>query len=437
MSRRKYVLMLIGVFLICSALLVPMIGKPGSSATTWGGVASVKKPPLIDPNNEAAATIRIAVSMSEAEYHYWLESNEMFEMKHPAVKVVIVNFPENAAYEAWKTAAQSGEPFDVMLLYNNRVGEFAVQGYLLPADEIYTGDMLSDQLEALTNTLKWNGSLWGVPVDSNPMLIVWQSELLKRSGLNKPPDTWEDYIRGYNALQSALPSVMPINILLSDPRQITAWLGAFSGRGEAAKLPPLNAKAKQQIRFLAEHRGKLAEPNSQEQTAEVLSRLRAGELMSAVMPWTVYRSNVDDSVTIATPSKLPLAWLGGRSFVLSAQSERLEQARLWISQMTSVDGQVRRYQTIGTLPARKSAYAGEFETAAITSRPPYWALGLFKGQALAADPYWTASWDRWAKLWGSVKADAFTSETAEELIGQWNEESGAKAPLQVDGKLDN
>ena len=34
-------------------------------------------------------------------------------------------------------------------LDNNRVREFAVRGYLLPADGIFTGDSLADQLEAL------------------------------------------------------------------------------------------------------------------------------------------------------------------------------------------------------------------------------------------------------------------------------------------------
>jgi hypothetical protein len=107
--------------------------------------------------------------------------------------------------------------------------------------------------------------------------------------------------------------------------------------------------------------------------------------------------------------------------------------------MTSYERQVERYRTLGTLPARKSAYGGEFEAGTITSRPPYWALGLFKGQAQTADPYWPARWDRWAKLWGSIKTDNFNLETAEGLIQQWNEESGAKAPLtlQVNGELDN
>ncbi|MBW7453678.1 extracellular solute-binding protein [Paenibacillus sepulcri] len=423
MSRRKLVVLLLGICTICTALLVPMIGKPGSPNTISGGLPSEEQPLTVDNGSEDVATVRIAVSMSETEFQYWQKSEENFESRFPQIRVDLANIPGPDAYAKWKEAAHGGEPFDIMLLDNNRVREFAVQGYLLPADDIYTGDSLADQLEALTDTLKWNGSMWGVALDINPMLIVWQTELLKQAGMNEPPENWESFVKGYNGLQAASPKVEPVSLAMSDPRQMLAWLGMFDSNAEdAANLHPMNAEMKEQLRFLGPFSRPQTEQGAESGKNTVPDKLKSGELLSAVMPWSEYRSMMlsNNGSVSAGPQRSPLSWIGGRSFVLSAQSLWPDQARLWINEMVIKGSQLDRYETFGRLPARKSAYAGEFESDSMAKKPPYWVLSLFKSKVFIPDPSWSERWERWTSLWKTDDRQPFEALDMEKMIENWN-----------------
>jgi len=422
-SRRKQVVLLLGICTICAALLVPMLGKPGTAKTVSGGLPSEQQPLTIDNGSEDVATIRIAVSMSVEEFKYWQAGSEQFEARFPQIKVALTNFPGTDAYAKWKDTAHSGEPYDILLLDSNRVREFAVQGYLLPADDIFTGDSLADQLEALTDVLKWNGSMWGVPLDCDPMLVVWQNELLKQAGLNEPPDKWDSYVKAFTALQAALPAVEPVHLEWSDPRQVLAWLGLFKPNADtAANLQPFNNEMKDQLRFLETFSKSVMGQEDREESGNVPGKFQSGKLLSAVMPWSEYRSMTlsgSGGISVGRHS-IPLSWTGGRSFVLSAQSLRPEQARLWMNEMVIKGSYLDRYEKFGLLPVRKSVYAGEFETDNIGRKPPYWVLGLFKNKAFVPDPAWSERWESWASLWNAAAQRRGRELDMEQIIQEWN-----------------
>ena len=135
MSRRKYILLLLGAFAACAALLVPMLADPRSNDMEPGGLFGEQQQPSDDTDLEDFSTIRVSVSMSETEFQYWQSLNEQFQSRHPQLKVLLSNAGGDFAPEKWKSE-QSNEPYDIMLLDNNQVRAFAVQGYLLPADEL-------------------------------------------------------------------------------------------------------------------------------------------------------------------------------------------------------------------------------------------------------------------------------------------------------------
>ena len=47
MSRRKYVLLLLGVFTLCAALLFPLLGKPGLTVIPFDGPPSAQLPQVV------------------------------------------------------------------------------------------------------------------------------------------------------------------------------------------------------------------------------------------------------------------------------------------------------------------------------------------------------------------------------------------------------
>ncbi|QHW30397.1 extracellular solute-binding protein [Paenibacillus rhizovicinus] len=441
MSRRKAVVLLLSVFTICAALLVSMNGKSGLPITpSDGGTPSSQQPQVDNGDDLEPKTLSIAVSMDESEFQYWIKSNERFQLTHRNITIKMTNIHGQDADEARKTASEAGEPFDVMLLDNDRVREFAMQGYLLPVDEIVTGDSAADILEALTGMVKWNGSLWGVPIDSNPLLNVWSRKLLHLAGVQEPPKDMEAFKTVADALSELQPgNFSPFNLNTSNPRDLSAWLGLFpENAAAAAELSPLTASQKQQLHYAAEHGKELLRFNPLLQKEQLLHAFRSGTLLSAVISWTSYFTMTDDErslLAIGSP-KGPVVRSDGRSFVLTAETDKLAEAREWIQDMTDSDAQLDRYRLFGWLPARVSVMTGEFEYNAIADRPPHFLALMLKDPAATPDPPWRERWIRWTALSASLggNVNAFMAEQASRLITEWNGEpetpqkNGAEAP---------
>lgn len=441
MSRRKYVMLVLSVFTICTALLVPMFGKPGSPVTPANdGLPRASKPEIVDGSDNAHKTLSIAVSMEEEEYAYWKKQNELFERSHPEISISMTNIQGKDADLARKQASEAGEPFDLMLLDNDRVREFAVQGLLLPADEIITGDTAADQLEALTSVVKWNGSLWGVPLDSDPLLVVWQKELLKAGGLGAPPLNLQALNHVLEQLASTRPEsvISPFNLNTADATEMMAWLGMFRENGQpAGNLSAFNVSEKQQLRYTADREETMYRLDPEQQKVQLMAAFESGKLLSAVMPWSVYQSLSNDqrSLLLVSTQNGPLVRTNGRSYVLMAETEKLAEAREYINEMTITSEQLDRYQQMKRLPSRISAMTKEYEYSLVADRPPHFLVNLLGQSAPATpDPAWRERWERWVQLCAQLGGNAqpFGKTAVSKFIAQWNgepEENGAEAPF--------
>ncbi|MFC4808268.1 extracellular solute-binding protein [Paenibacillus sp. GCM10023250] len=439
MSRRKVVILLLSVFTICSALLVSTSGKPGSPiAPSGGGTPSSQLPQVANGDDQEPITLSIAVSMDETEFQYWIKSNERYLQTHPRVTVNLTNIRDEDPDAARKKASEAGEPFDIMLLDNDRVREFAMRGELLPVDEIVTGDFAADQLEALTDMVKWNGSLWGVPVDSNPLLNIWSKQLLKDGGAAGPPKDLAAFKALAAALAASKPGISPFNLNSADARDVSAWLGLFQADAKpAAELSPFTAAQQEQLRYAAEHGKELTRYDPLLQGSELIRAIRENKLLSAVIPWTVYfrLSDAERALLSIGSANGPVVRSNGRSFVLTAETDKPADVREWIRAMTESAAQLARYRAFGRLPARVSVMTGEFGFNEVAVRPPHFLVPMLQAAAAAPDPPWRERWERWAALCASLGGNArpFTAEAAERMIAEWNGELGQPAGAAKSG----
>jgi hypothetical protein len=113
------------------------------------------------------------------------------------------------------------------------------------------------------------------------------------------------------------------------------------------------------------------------------------------------------------------AWLGGRSFVLSAQSGAQAEAKRWIAAMTAPAQQLERYAELGMLPARKSAYEREF-VMDLEGGPPSKLIAMFGGTPYKPDPDWGTRFNQWSELLSQFAGKSFGPGDAERLIKTWN-----------------
>ncbi|SDW87442.1 ABC transporter substrate-binding protein [Paenibacillus sp. CF384] len=450
MSRRKYVMLLLSVFTICAALLVPMFGKPGSPVThSDDGQLSTDKPEVVDGDEQDRTTLSIAVSMDETEYQYWQDENERFKLSHPRISIQMTNIHNEDADEARKKAAENGEPFDLMLLDNDRVREFAVQGFLLPVDDIVSGDTAADQMEALTSIVKWNGSLWGVPLDCNPLLVVWQKNILKDAGLSAPPKDLEALKAAVATVVATNPQISPFNLNTADPKEMAAWMGMFKENSEAAaNLSPFTITQKEQLYYAAESAAQIYRLAPAQQKNQLLGAFGAGTLLSAIMPWTLYRSLSNEERGLLTIGSTtgPVVRANGRSFVMLAGTERLSEANAYITEMTTTESQLDHYRSLGRLPSRISAMTNEFEYSDIDKRPPHFLVGMLSRASVTPDPSWRERWERWSKLLVTLGGNQtlLSPELASTFISQWNgvperpigdAEAPPEEPSETDAKL--
>lgn len=419
MPRRKLMLFILALFTICGVLLVQMLGKTGSMVTTSEGVPDHYQPLGYEGAYDTVTPIRVAVSMDEREFEYWEQFNEKFEQEYPDLKVELLNFSKDEAYAAWFKSSQLGEAIDIILMDNRMVREFAVQGFLLPADELLARDTLGDQLKALTDPLYWNGSIWGVPADSDPVVIAWNREMLNIVG-QKPPATWEGFHALFTELKKSNPSLEAVNIRPGEAEQMVAWLGAFNGSiAEAANLSLFNDAMKQQIRYTLQGASSL-DPGSQ--MYELIEKFRSGNLLSAVMLWSQYKELSGEGLSAmnVVPGVSSFSWDGGRSFVIASHTKQLQRARQWIRIVTASSRQLDRYTATGKLPTGNSVYTKEYVSNPAVVRPPQWIVQPLQQPVFQPDPSWSERWLKWKRLWSTPVLELSEAEQAEYIITEWN-----------------
>ena len=197
-------------------------------------------------------------------------------------------------------------------------------------------------------------------------------------------------------------------------------------------------ESEEQLRYAAEQAKQLSRFDPVTQRSELMQAFRSETLLSAVIPWSVYfrMTNEERGMLAIGAANGPIVRSDGRSFVLTAETDKLPEAREWIQDMTASDAQLDRYRTFGRLPARISVMTGEFEYNEIANRPPHYLVRMLQSSAAAPNPPWRERWERWSALCASIGGNGtpFTPAAADRIISAWNgepatpEKDGAGAP---------
>jgi len=446
-SRRKYLVLLLGAFTVCMVLTLPVLVKPGSHVVPFGGGENGTEQNPEMTNGPDEAKLRVGLAVTEEEFTYWQQMNEQFMEQHPKVHVELTNYVEQDARTGWIREAQIGSANDLLLMDNTMIREFAVAGYLSPVDDLFTGLSLADHLEALTDPLKWNGYIWGLPIDCDPVMIVWQAELLRSVGGGLAPTDWNAFTALVTKLQNLDPALQALSIGSAEGSRVLTWLGAFSsdvasGKGASiANLAALGGQAVTQLQFWAEQVAGGATGLSEDR-ATWMNKLRSRQVLAAVMPWSEYRTipSAERQLLQLSDSRNPLSWAGGRSLVLTSQSVEADAAKRWIEAMSAPDAQLLRYNKWGKLPARKSLYHGSVtELTRLDASPPSDLLKMLEKPLFKPDPGWTVKWEQWLDVWRGVQQGlVFNTEVVNQFVARWNSkqqsnDSSLAPPQKLEG----
>ncbi|MHA7963784.1 extracellular solute-binding protein [Paenibacillus sp. CAU 1782] len=409
MSSRKYMPIAGGALLLAGLLLLFLTRGLDFS---WNAGQSLNDEESVIPASGQRFPVQdvelnVNVSLPKESYIQLLEYNESFMAKYPHITVHLHNEADEAGlYGKWLEQSRGGVAPDVMLMDNGWVLPFAVKGYLKPAESLMSVDALSDQLAGLTEPLRWNGYLWGVPKEANPDLLFWSKGLLGKAGLSEPP-------RDEAALQEAAAALANFDSQGSvlaqankkELRQLILWCMTFYGKGEELlNLEGMTGRQRQGLELLDPTHLMLLETGRGAQ--EVLNeQVEKDAALAFMITWDQFARLPESAKEKLLPDKrfLPYAWLGGSSFTVSSRSKAAAEAMLWIEEVTGTDAGRLAYEYSAKLPVRASLYAeiGGVLPRTATAPPIWWyeaaSAKLPEQSVPRPDADWPLRWQQWQK----------------------------------------
>ncbi|WP_132306320.1 extracellular solute-binding protein [Paenibacillus sp. BK033] len=400
MATRRFVMILAGAVLLSVILLIPNM-DPRKPASSGGSSHDANTGPVANElDEEPTESIVVTVSMSPDQFAFLEEANERFRFKYPNIEVELLNIEsKEEAYAAWKQDLMLGASSDIMLMDSGWVREFAVMGLLEPVDSVNAANTLSDQPAKLLAPLRWNSYLWGIPFDADPSILVWNKAMLAEQNLSDPPKDWTSFLQLADRL-SASGNEGSLLYLPGDFSGTAAWLDAWSSgdqRGAAALI--LNEESANRL----EKTASLTIPSMAVNKRLLGTEMDNQRLLASVVSWSEYKglSQSEQDKLLIDKLKLRNLWLGSRSFVVSANTDRAEAAFSWIKEMTSVTEQERNYERLGKLPAKNSIYEIGGYSGSTAQYPPTWWLPLLNEEPVGEPPApnWHKEWRRWEASW--------------------------------------
>ncbi len=117
----------------------------------------------------------------------FVDAVRSFERQHPTVRVVIEKGPISLLTDAVRAAIGSGAPPDVV---QGHAFSAAGQGLAQPLDDLWAGHL--DDAEFFPGAVEdvtWAGRRYGVPLDTNALVLLYNADLLRAAGVPEPgPD---------------------------------------------------------------------------------------------------------------------------------------------------------------------------------------------------------------------------------------------------------
>lgn len=115
--------------------------------------------------------------------------------KSTGVRIVVETSPYNELYDKIVNAWATGKTWDIMAIDNSWIAEFVAAGQLAPVDKYFTTEIKENIVRASIEGATYNGSIYGFPYFADIHTFYYNTEILKAAGIEKPPQTWDEFIQ--------------------------------------------------------------------------------------------------------------------------------------------------------------------------------------------------------------------------------------------------
>ncbi len=173
----------------------------GAAALVLAGCApasavSAKTTP-VPPTSSAPVTITFWDAYNaQAEVPYINKTLiPAFEASHPNIKVQEVNVPYNQFNQKLITAIAGGSAPDLARIDIIWTPQFASMGALVPLDTSMS-DFSTYKAAVFPGPLStnlWQGHYYGLPLDTNTRVLIYNKDIFQQAGIANPPTTMDEF----------------------------------------------------------------------------------------------------------------------------------------------------------------------------------------------------------------------------------------------------
>jgi multiple sugar transport system substrate-binding protein len=327
--------------------------------------------------------------------------------RRTGIRVRVQQIPWTAAHEKLLTAYVGEATPDVAQVGNTWIPEFEAIGAiedLSPLVQTSASIDRADYFDGIWATNVIEDRTFGIPWYVDTRVLFYRSDLLAAAGFPAAPRTWSEWRLAMDRLQVAghygilLPTdewPQPVILAMQSGSPLVRDGGRYGAFREAEFLRGFDAYVEM---FRARH----APIYSRTQVANRYLQFAQGDFaMMITGPWEVgeFRTRIPAEMQhtwmtapLPAPDGTPwpgLSLAGGSSLVIFRASERKEAAWKLIEYLSEPEQQVRFFELMRNLPARKSAW-----NAPVLSNDPY--LRAFRIQLERVTP--TPPIPEWERL---------------------------------------
>lgn len=114
----------------------------------------------------------------------FVDAVRSFERDHPTVRVVIEKGPISLLTDAVRAGIGGGAPPDVV---QGHAFSAAGQGLAQPLDDLWAAQLdESEFFPGAVEDVTWAGRRYGVPLDTNALVLLYNADLLRQAGVPEP-----------------------------------------------------------------------------------------------------------------------------------------------------------------------------------------------------------------------------------------------------------
>lgn len=364
----------ISVAAVVGVLALTATACGGDSGSDAGDGSLAAKDP-----GSVSGTVTWWDTSNEAEGPAYDKLVKDFEAKYPKIDVKRVPVSFDAAEQKFKTAAQNGKGApDVMRTDVGWTAGLANLGYLQPLDGTAALEKKDDFLPGPLSTARYKGQTVGVPQVTDTLGLLYNKEIFKKAGIDKPPATWDEFIETAKTIKKRT-GVAGTQL---NPEGYFSLPFVYGEGGDMLDVPgkKITVNSPQAVKGIETalqmvKSGVSLKPATTDGYVNMQTAFKDGKVAMVINgPWSTAddfsgkafknKGNLGIAPIPAGSSGKGAAPIGGHNYTVYRGSRNLDATYLFVRFMTSAKSQEYTATELGTLPTRTSAY-----TAEVTSDP--------------------------------------------------------------------